>query len=275
MKAPTRKKTFAAAGASLALAATMVGVGFTYAPSTVQAQSAATSSAAHLFQAQPSGTPGPRPGFGRGQGQMDPAQRQQFEQQRQQQQAYINSLASHLNVTPDALNAAIKQARIDQINAAVAAGKIDQNRANQIIQAIQSGQGFMHEGGPRGGGQGPQGQGDPGMRGGGMLAASAIGITPDQLRTEMQGGKTLAQVAQAHGISRDDLKAKLTAAQKARLDQAVANGRMTADQETQILSRFSGNLDKMIDFVPGQNGQGPQGPRGPRGGPGASPSPAN
>jgi hypothetical protein len=275
MTTPTRKKTFAAAGASLALAAALVGVGLTSTAAPVQAQGASMiSGMERLFQAQPTGTPGPRPGFGRGQGQMDPAQRQQFEQQRQQQQqAFLNSVASHLGVSPDALKNAMMQARIDQINQAVKDGKIDQDRANRMIQAIQSGQGMMHPGGPAGQGE----QGRPDMRGGGMLAASALGLTPEQLRTEMQGGQSLAQVAQAHNVSRDDLKTKLITAQKARLDQAVANGRLTTDQAQQVASRFAANLDKMIDFVPGQGIPG-QGPRGPRGGPNApapSPSPGN
>ena len=267
MKAPTKKKTFAAAGASLALAATLVGVGFTYAPPAVQAQGrTASSGLEHLFQT-PTGTPGTRPGRP-----MDPDQRQQFEQQRQQQQqAFINSVASHLGVTPDALTAAMKQARIDQINEAVKDGKLDQNRANQIIQAIQSGQGFMGPGPGGPGGGRPGFQGRPQMGGPGMFAASALGLTPEQLRTEMQGGKSLAQVAQAHNISRDDLKSKLMAARKAQLDQAVASGRLTADQENQALGRFTSNLDHMIDFVPGQGGPG-QGPRGPRGGPQPSPT---
>ncbi len=39
-------------------------------------------------------------------------------------------------------------------------------------------------------------------RDGGPLAAaaSALGITPDQLKQEQQGGKTLADVAKAHGV---------------------------------------------------------------------------
>ena len=43
-------------------------------------------------------------------------------------------------------------------------------------------------------------------------------MTPDQLRAELQSGKSLAQIAQAKGVSRDTLKAKMLEAQKARLD---------------------------------------------------------
>jgi len=251
-----QKKTFAAAGASLALAAALVGVGLTSTSVPVQAQTASAGAGIeHIFQTPPSGQPGQpgRPGRG------DPQQWQQH------QQDFMNSVASHLGVSPDKLTDAFKQARIDQVNQALAANRITKEQADRMIQAIQSGQGFARPGGP-----GPQGQGGPagqrGFGGGPFLAASVLQMTPEQLRTEMQGGKSLAQVAQDHGVNRDDLKTKLTAAHKTRLDQAKANGRITDDQEQQMLSRFTANLDKMIDFVPGQGGpgQGPRGPRGPR-----------
>ena len=246
-----KKKTFAAAGASLALAAAIVGVGLTSTTVPVQAQTASAGAGIeHLFQTPPSGQPG-QPGPRPGRGNFDPQQRQQH------QQDFLNSVASHLGVSPDKLADAFKQARIDQVNQALQAGRINQDQANRMTQAIQSGQGFN-----RPDGAGPQGQGGPagqrGPAGGPFMAASVLQMTPEQLRTEMQAGKSLAQVAQDHGVNRDDLKTKLTAAHTARLDQAVANSRITADQEQQMLSRFTQNLDRMIDFVPGQGQRAPR-----------------
>jgi hypothetical protein len=193
---------------------------------------------------------------------------------RQEHEAFLDSLAAHLGMTRDQVNDAFKQARIDQIKQAMADGRIDQDRGNRMIQAIQSGQGFARpgpggdrQGGPpqgpgpgprRGGPPGPPG-GPEGMRGPGILAASVLGLSPEELRSQLQAGKTLAQVAQDKGISRDDFKAQLIAAQKARLDQAVASGRMPSDQAQQIAARFAANVDRMIDFTPGQRG-GPGGP---------------
>jgi hypothetical protein len=197
----------------------------------------------------------------------------------QRRQAYLDALAGRLGVSKDQLGNAMKQARIDQINKAVAEGRLDQERANRIIQAIQSGQRFQRPAGPngadanqqggppRGPGQRPDGRpvGPPGspmeMRGEGMLAANVLGMTPQELRAAMMAGKSLAQIAQDKGISRDDLKAKLIAAQKTRLDQAVSEGRMSADQAKQIADRFAANVDRQIDMVPGQR-RGPQRPAG-------------
>jgi hypothetical protein len=52
------------------------------------------------------------------------------------------------------------------------------------------------------------------------LAAQAIGITPQQLRTELPG-KSLAEVAQAHGKSSADIATVLKSAADQRIDQAV------------------------------------------------------
>jgi polyhydroxyalkanoate synthesis regulator phasin len=253
----TRKKKFATAGASLALVAAMVGVGLTSsAPATVFAASAAPS-VEHLMQA--SGNPGNQPGQPGQPGRRGP----NMQQHQQMGQAYQNALAGRLGISADQLQAAQKQARIDVINQQVQAGQITQDQANQWIQAIQSGQRM----GPRGGqgqqgqgqpgqgrpGMGQRGQGGPGMRGGADLA-TILGISQDQLRAEFQAGKSIAQIGQEHGISRDDLKAKILADRKSKLDQQVQAGRLTADQETQIMDRMTQNIDRMLDMTPGQRG---------------------
>jgi len=180
------------------------------------------------------------------------------------EQAHQNALAGRLGISIDQLNAAMKQARIDTINQAVAAGQMTQDQANQRIQAIQSGQRMGPQNGQGQQGQGQQGQGRPGfgqrgpggpggMRDGGpMELATILGITPDQLRTEFQAGKSIAQIGQDKGITRDQLKSKILDARKAKLDEAVKAGRITADQEQQIMTRMTANIDRMLDMTPGQ-----------------------
>jgi hypothetical protein len=250
----TNKKTLVAAGASLALAATIAGTGL-IAPSTAvwAAPSGPTApSIEHLMQAQqPQPAPDPaRPGPGmRRPGGPDMQQRQQM------QQAYQSALAGRLGLTVDQLTAAMKQARIDVINQAVAAGKLPQDQANRMIQAIQSGQRpgqpGMRQGGPQ-----------QGMRAGapGGELASILGMTPQDLQAQFQAGKSLAEIAQAKGISRDDLKKKLLDARSARLDAAVKAGRLTQAQADQIKAQMAANIDRRLDMKPGQ--QRPQRPAG-------------
>jgi polyhydroxyalkanoate synthesis regulator phasin len=259
----SRKNTIAAAGASLALVAAMVAGSL----STATAQAWAASTAPGLEQvrqAPPQPSPEPKPGRGQGPRGGNMQDRQQM------QEAYLNALAARLGLSVDQLKDAQKQARIDLINKAVADGKMTQEQANRMIQAIQSGQrpgpGMAPGVGQRGQGpgqrgqQGPgQGQRGPGMFGGGQAVADLLGMTPEQIRAELQAGKSLAQIAEAKGVSRDALKAKILETQKARLDAAVAAGRMTAEQAQQAAARMSANVDRMLDATPGQR-RGPQTP---------------
>ena len=51
-------------------------------------------------------------------------------------QAYVSDLAKHLNVTPGALTAAVKEADSEQVEAALAAGRLTQAQANEAKQRI-------------------------------------------------------------------------------------------------------------------------------------------
>lgn len=56
-----------------------------------------------------------------------------------------------------------------------------------------------------------------------------LGLDADTLRTELQDGATLAEIAEANGVSSDDLVDALVAEAMGRIDVAVENGRI--DQE--------------------------------------------
>ena len=84
----------------------------------------------------------------------------------------------------------------------------------------------------------------------GVLGAAAqyIGIDARQLRTELRG-RSLAQVATAHGKSVEGLQAAVVAAVKSRLDRAVAAGRITAAQAQQRLARLQANVARLVNHV--------------------------
>ena len=111
------------------------------------------------------------------------------------------------------------------------------------------------------GGRGGPGRGGPrgGLFGDLNAAAQAIGITADQLRTELPG-KSLAQVAQAHGKSATDVATALKNAAHTRIDQAVTAGRLTADQANIQKTQIDSRIDQMV------NQATPQGQPGRRGG---------
>jgi hypothetical protein len=89
---------------------------------------------------------------------------------------------------------------------------------------------------------------------GGPPAAIAdyLGLTADELRAQLEGGKTLAQVASAQGKSISGLEGAIYADMKSNLDQAVANGKLPADQEQTMLAELKSHLDEIV------NGTGPR-----------------
>jgi UDP-N-acetylmuramate-alanine ligase len=83
----------------------------------------------------------------------------------------------------------------------------------------------------------------------GVLRVSAkyIGVTPKALAAELKAGKSLAQVAAAHGKTAAGLKEALLKPVKAKLDKAVASGRITAVQAQARLDKLSARLDQLIN----------------------------
>jgi hypothetical protein len=175
----------------------------------------------------------------------------------EQRQAIINDVAKRLGVQPGALTDAVKGALKDQVDAAVAAGRLTQAQADAIKSRIDSGQGpgffgFNHVGR----GAGFHGELD--------AAASYLGLTDEQIDSERQAGKSLAQIATAHGKSVDGLVQALVDAETKELDQAVKDGRLTSAQEQQIVSGLKARITDMVNstsFFGPRRGHGPWGPK--------------
>lgn len=80
--------------------------------------------------------------------------------------------------------------------------------------------------GPEGHGRGP----GHGMGFDLAAAAKAIGISEDDLRSAVESGQTIAQVAQAHGVDPQTVVDAIVADAGAKIDAAVAAGRLTQQQ---------------------------------------------
>ena len=78
-------------------------------------------------------------------------------------------------------------------------------------------------------------------------AAAYLGLSREQLANELEGGKSLADVATAQGKSVDGLKQALLDAAKTGLDQAVADGDLTADEAQTILSKLRAAIDDLVN----------------------------
>jgi hypothetical protein len=154
-------------------------------------------------------------------------------------QAVVNDAAKQLGVTPSALTAALKKALENRVDAAVAAGRLTKEQGAELKQRIESGDLPLFFG-PRGGPHEHFGDFD--------AAASYLGLTEAELRTQLESGKSLAQVAKDSGKSVDGLIQALVDAATKRLDADVTAGRLTKAQEQQILS---GLKQRITDFVNG------------------------
>jgi AraC-like DNA-binding protein len=84
---------------------------------------------------------------------------------------------------------------------------------------------------------------------GGPPAAIAdyLGLTADELRAQLEGGKTLAQVASARGKSISGLEGVIYADAKSNLDQAVANGKLSANKEQAMLAELKSRVDEIAN----------------------------
>jgi polyhydroxyalkanoate synthesis regulator phasin len=166
--------------------------------------------------------------------------------------AVIDDAASQLGVKPEALSAALKQALKNRVDEAVKAGRLSEAQAKELKARIDSEElPFLF--GP--GGRGP-GHGLGHFRPFGHVghfevlgsAASYLGMTEAELRDALHD-KTLAEIAKEKGKSVSGLVAALVAAQEKRIAAAVADGRLTQEQASQLKANLE---DRTKDLVNGE-----------------------
>lgn len=85
--------------------------------------------------------------------------------------------------------------------------------------------------------------------------ATLLGMTPEQIVTERQAGKSLAQIAAAKNVEKATLIKTILDSHTAALDQAVEDGRITQAQADQMTTRMTERVTAMVD----ENGVGGRG----------------
>lgn len=100
-----------------------------------------------------------------------------------------------------------------------------------------------------------------------QVIAGAIGISTAQLRTELMTGKTIAQVAQGHGVQPSKVVDALVADESKEIDAAVSAGRITKAQGDQLRAGVRQRVQALVDGT-GRRGPG-MGRHGFPGAPGA------
>jgi polyhydroxyalkanoate synthesis regulator phasin len=164
---------------------------------------------------------------------------------KQESQTVLNDAAKELGVSPSELSAALKSALEKRIDAAVATGRLTKEQGDDLKQRIESGD-FPLFGMP-GFGPGHGGFEHHEMFGGLDAAATYLGVTEDNLRTELESGKSLADVAKAKGKSVDGLVDAIVADAKKHLDEEVSEGDLTQAQADQLLARLEEGIRAMVN----------------------------
>jgi hypothetical protein len=79
------------------------------------------------------------------------------------------------------------------------------------------------------------------------VTASTLGLSAEELRKELQSGKTLAAVAKAKGVSNQDLAKAIAKKTGEIADKLVAEGKITSEQAERIKSNAEPRALKRIE----------------------------
>ena len=172
--------------------------------------------------------------------------------------SFLDSVAKHLGISSQELEDATRAAAIDQVDAA--------RRRRPPHRGAGRGAEVAHRVGrrpavprPRALFGGPKGDGERGFGfgfGPGLgfhfgekldAAAEYLGVTDEELREALQSGKSLAEIAEEKGKSVDGLKDTLLAEAQTRLNEAVADEKLTREQADRILERLREGIDDLVN----------------------------
>jgi hypothetical protein len=157
---------------------------------------------------------------------------------------FTGHLAANLGKSQSQVQKAISDAISQTIDDAVKNGDLTQSQASAIKAKVGSNTGAQCAGGLRGlpraiGGAGRLGPFFGGARFNELNeVAKALGITTAQLQQDLQGGKTVQQLASAQGMDENAFRSKLASVTKSDLDQQVKSGNLTQNQENALLQRI-------------------------------------
>ncbi|HKF19564.1 MAG TPA: hypothetical protein VKF14_20565 [Candidatus Dormibacteraeota bacterium] len=143
-------------------------------------------------------------------------------------QDFVAHLAQSLGVNQTRLQVALTRAASQTVDDAVARGDITSDQANTMKSRLTAGICGAHMGGFDISGAVSQNVV--------AAAATALGTTPEHLRSQLDQGKSVSQIAPA-GMTEQQFATKMESAMKTQLDAKVKAGTMTQSQENQVLQR--------------------------------------
>lgn len=148
--------------------------------------------------------------------------------------------------------ASARVGRVAEVRSSVAAAlqPVDDNGGADIdtdadTDADDSSDVDRHDHGPRGR-----------MRAHLEAASAALGMTPEDVRTALQGGSSLADLAKAKNVALQKVVDAIVVDEKAEIAQAVADGKLTQTQADALLAKVVEHVTAIV------NGEHPAPPMG-------------
>jgi polyhydroxyalkanoate synthesis regulator phasin len=170
-------------------------------------------------------------------------------------QQYLQDLANRLGVSVSTLQQDKLGAAEDVLAQLVKDGKLTQNQANQIKQRLESHTSCS------GNGRGLWGRGVemqalkqylPSVA---TQVAQGLHMTVDQLKAQLQSGKSLSDIATAQGVSSSQLQTLVTKTIQSTVTKAVSDGNLTQQQATNIMQMLQKNPGVLNHLLNGHLGQ--------------------
>jgi lambda repressor-like predicted transcriptional regulator len=171
----------------------------------------------------------------------------------------IADVAKEKNVSIETIVEAVLTSRSDRMNQMVTSGQMTQEQADAMLAQMKTHlteqinvQGLPQgRGGFFGGPGGHEGMG--GMMGGRggenplvAVAADKLGVTPQELFTELQAGKSIADVAKEKNVALNTIVEAALAARTDRLNKLVADGQLT---QPEVDNRLSNLRVDIVDWL--------------------------
>ncbi len=95
-----------------------------------------------------------------------------------------------------------------------------------------------------------------------QAAATALNMSVEDLRTQLRDGKTIAAVAKEKGVDAQKVIDAMVADATQRIDQAVRDGKLTAEQAGRKKQNLVARITRMVNE--GRPRHGPGSPEAPR-----------
>ena len=161
---------------------------------------------------------------------------------------FLEKLADKLGIDQDDLKTGIEETQSEMIDEAVAEGRLTEEQAERLKERAEDGvfpfrwplSGVTRQVGPH----------FYVME----AAVQVLDTSRDELGQQLRDGNSLAEVAEAQGMSAEDFEAALLPEVKVQLDDLVARGKLTQEQADVIFQAVEDNIGAIV------NGQ--LGPRG-------------